>query len=188
MVDAILTLNAGSSSIKFALFEVGRDEALAVTARGEVESVNDKPHFLARGADGGTLAERRWDGRADFDDLLEEMIAWAEGHLSDDRLVAVGHRVVHGGSDHVRPERVTAGLIEALNRLTPLAPLHEPHTIAPMKAIARLRKTLPQVACFDTAFHHTMPDVARRFALPRDLNDAGVRRYGFHGQIGRAHV
>ena len=109
------------------------------------------------------------------------MIGWAEGHLGADRLIAVGHRVVHGGPDHYRPERATAALLDALDRLTPLAPLHEPHNIAPIRAIAAARPNLLQVACFDTAFHHTMPKVATRFALPREYEQAGVRRYGFHG-------
>lgn len=100
--------------------------------------------------------------------MLEAVVAWAEGYLGADRLIAVGHRVVHGGADHYRPERVTAGLLDALDRLAPLAPLHEPHNIAPIRAIAAARPNLPQVACFDTAFHHTMPKVATRFALPRE--------------------
>ena len=93
----------------------------------------------------------------------------------------MGHRVVHGGPDHDRPELVTPNLLTALDRLTPLAPLHEPHNVTPIRAIAAVRPNLPQVACFDTAFHHTMPKVATRFALPRQYDEAGIRRYGFHG-------
>lgn len=184
MADAILTLNAGSSSIKFSLFEVGASVSRVskLVSRGEVEGIGSAPHFVVRDAAGVLLAEQHWpDPNQAFATLLEAVIGWAEGHLGADRLVAVGHRVVHGGADHYQPERVTAGLLDTLERLTPLAPLHEPHNLAPMRAIAAVRPTLPQVACFDTAFHHTMPKVATRFALPREYERAGVRRYGFHG-------
>jgi acetate kinase len=112
---------------------------------------------------------------------METVIGWAESQLGADALIAVGHRVVHGGADHTSPEFVSDDLLAGLDRLAPLAPLHEPHNIAPIRAIAAARPGLPQVVCFDTAFHHTMPKVATRFALPRDYEEAGVRRYGFHG-------
>lgn len=181
MTDAILTLNAGSSSIKFALFEVGNDSSLVSVARGGVESVGTAPHFSARDRHGTTLAEQRWDDAPSFDALLGAVLGFAEHQLGSDRLVAVGHRVVHGGPNHIRPELITPDLLAVLDGLTPLAPLHEPHNVAPMRTLARLRPALQQVACFDTAFHHTMPPEARRFALSRDLEAAGVRRYGFHG-------
>ncbi len=182
MADAVLILNSGSSSIKFSLFEVKDLDRLSLAAKGEIEGIGSAPHFFARGAEGAVLAERRWPNASqDFQSLLETVIGWAETHLGADHLVAVGHRVVHGGPDHCRPERVTPELLAALDRLTPLAPLHEPHNIAPMRAIAAARPNLLQVACFDTAFHHTMPVVATRFALPREYEAAGVRRYGFHG-------
>ena len=184
MADAVLTLNAGSSSIKFSLFEVDGTPSRAprLASRGEVEGIGSAPHFVVRDLAGAILAEQRWsDPDQAFASLLEAVIGWAEGHLGADRLIAVGHRVVHGGADHYRPERVTAALLDALDRLTALAPLHEPHNLAPIRAIAAARPNLSQVACFDTAFHHTMPKVATRFALPRDYERAGVRRYGFHG-------
>lgn len=184
MANAVLTLNAGSSSIKFSLFEVDGtpSRSLRLVSRGEAEGIGSAPHFVARDPAGAVLTERRWpDPKQDFQSLLEAVIGWAEGHLGAEKLIAVGHRVVHGGPKHYRPERVTAALLSALDRLTPLAPLHEPHNIAPIRAIAAARPNLPQVACFDTAFHHTMPKVATRFALPREYEEAGVRRYGFHG-------
>ncbi len=184
MADAVLTLNAGSSSIKFSLFEVDGEASpsLRMVSRGEIEGIGSAPHFVVRDLAGAILAERRWpDPNQAFASLLEAAIDWAEGHLGADRLIAVGHRVVHGGANHYWPERVTAALLDALDRLTPLAPLHEPHNIEPIRAIAASRPNLPQVACFDTAFHHTMPKVATRFALPREYEQAGVRRYGFHG-------
>jgi acetate kinase len=128
------------------------------------------------------LAERRWPaGGPNYAALIEQVTGWAETHLGSDRLVAVGHRVVHGGPDYDKPQRVTPALLIALDKLTPLAPLHEPHNIAPMRAIQHARPDLPQVACFDTAFHHGMPVVATRFALPQKYEAEGVRRYGFHG-------
>ncbi len=182
MADAILTLNAGSSSIKFSLFEIGPGRSLQLVSDGQVEGIGTSPHFIARGADGAVLSERRWPAPGpDHDAAIGDIAAFAESHLGGDRLVAVGHRVVHGGPDHDKPQLVTAELIAALDRLIPLAPLHEPHNIAPMRAIARARPSLPQIACFDTAFHHGMAAVATRFALPRIYEAEGVRRYGFHG-------
>ena len=183
MAEAILTLNAGSSSLKFALFGADGTGRLDLTLRGEIEEIATDPHFTARdGADGAVLADTRWPKTAgDFQALLQKVIDWIEAHLGDDTLIAVGHRVVHGGPDHARPERVTPELLAALDRLTPLAPLHQPRNLASIRAIAAARPGLSQVACFDTAFHHTMPAVASRFALPREYEAMGVRRYGFHG-------
>lgn len=182
MAEAILTLNAGSSSLKFALFETDGAARLDLALRGEIEEIAAQPRFNARDAHGTILADRRWPQAAgDFKALFGQVIGWIEEHVGDDRLIAVGHRVVHGGPDYAGPERVTAALLEALDRLTPLAPLHQPQNIAPIRAIAGARPDLPQVACFDTAFHRTMPAVAGRFALPREYEAIGVRRYGFHG-------
>ena len=184
MADAVLTLNAGSSSLKLSLNEIeaGAANSSRLVSRVEVEGVGSAPHFIACDPAGAVLAERRWpDPNEPFQSLLMAAIDWVEAHLGADKLVAVGHRVVHGGPDHYRPALVTPDLFDALDRLAPLAPLHEPHNLAPIRAIASARPGLPQVACFDTAFHHTMPKVATRFALPREYDDAGVRRYGFHG-------
>jgi acetate kinase len=177
----ILTLNAGSSSLKFALFDT--QAGLKETARGEIESLDSAPHLLVRDSAGAVLAEQRWaEGAADpFRKALEALLAFAETHLGRDGLAAVGHRVVHGGADHIAPALVTPALLAELVALTPLDPLHMPVNLAPMRAVAAARPALPQVACFDTAFHHTMPPVAARFAIPRAFEAAGVRRYGFHG-------
>ena len=182
MAEAILTLNAGSSSLKFALFEIGGTGRFDLALRGEIEEISTHPRFTARDADASVLADRGWPETAgDFQALFKKVIDWIEAHIGEDRLIAVGHRVVHGGPDHVRPERVTPEVLAALDRLTPLAPLHEPQNVAPIRAIAAARPDLSQVACFDTAFHHTMPAVASRFALPREYEAMGLRRYGFHG-------
>lgn len=178
---SILVLNAGSSSLKFALFDVA--DTMMATARGEIESLDDAPHLLARGADDAVLADRRWPAGlpGPFDAALDGLLAFADTHLDRGGLVAVGHRIVHGGADHIAPVRVTPAVLTELEALIPLDPLHLPHNLTPIHALAASRPALTQVACFDTAFHHTLPAVARRFGLPRALEAAGVRRYGFHG-------
>ncbi len=177
----LLTLNAGSSSLKASLFEIG-GAGPRLALKAEVAGVGAAPRFTACDPSGRVVDERAWtDAGPAFEALLDNVIAWAESHLGAAALAAVGHRVVHGGQDHVRPERVTPDLLTALDRLVPLAPLHQPHNLAPIRAIAAARPALPQVACFDTAFHATLPPVATWFALPRAYGEAGVRRYGFHG-------
>jgi acetate kinase len=180
MPDAILALNAGSSSIKFGLFET---EPARRIARGEIEGIGTASHFVARNGEGAVIGERRWPAGAEVDHgaLLGQLLDWVDGHLGGDRLIAVGHRVVHGGRDFTGPVRLDETVLEALDLLTPLAPLHQPHSLSPVRAIMAARPGLPQVACFDTAFHHTLPAVATRFALPRAYAAEGVRRYGFHG-------
>jgi acetate kinase len=181
MADAILTINVGSSSIKFALFKNGFGDVSPVMIRGAILAVESDPHLIARDNSGHILAEKRWGRGAAFDMLLNNFITWIESRLGGGRLVGVGHRIVHGGGCHMQPEKVDTKLLDALDRLSRLAPLHEASSVAPMRVIGRLRPNLPQVACFDTAFHRTMPSVATRFGLPRELEDAGIRRYGFHG-------
>ena len=183
MAGAILTLNAGSSSLKLALFDVGASGALTLVAYGEVEGIGDAPHFVARAPDGAVICERRWptEQARSHEDLLPGVLEFVDQHLGAHTLGAVGHRVVHGGAKHAGPALVTDALLSELEALAPLAPLHQPHNLAPMRVIARIRPGLPQVACFDTSFHHGMPAVASRFALPRDYEREGVRRYGFHG-------
>ena len=178
---SILVLNAGSSSLKFALFDAGAE--LIQTVWGEIETLDAIPYMHARDESDASLTERRWltDEPKDFDSVLTTLLKFIDDQLRGAKLIAVGHRVVHGGAEHVAPEIVTKDLLAKLEALTPLDPLHLPHNIAPIRAIAAARPGLPQVACFDTAFHHTMPAEASHFALPRALTAAGVRRYGFHG-------
>ena len=186
MTGSILTLNAGSSSLKFALFDGAGTRAPmhgVASVRGEIEDLDGAPHMLARDPAGAVLAERRWEAGLPhpFTTVLGELMEFADAQPGSKTLAAVGHRVVHGGAEHIRPERVTPALVSALQDLTPLDPLHMPHSLAPIAAITASRPGLPQVACFDTAFHHTLPLVAQHFALPRTVSDGGVRRYGFHG-------
>lgn len=182
MARDILCLNAGSSSLKFALFSAEREGQPVLLANGKIENIGLEPHLIARNAKGDVLAERRWtkSDAATHETLLEELLGRIETSVGED-LIGVGHRIVHGGADHWAPVRVDATLLGTLEALCPLAPLHQPHNLAAVRAIARLRPALPQIACFDTGFHHGQPAVATRLALPRALSDEGIRRYGFHG-------
>ncbi|OYY03912.1 MAG: acetate kinase [Acidocella sp. 35-58-6] len=181
MSEAILTLNAGSSSIKFALFTF--NHALTNIAHGEMADIGDIPHFSIHGPHGELLLEKSWPhGEAlSHEDLLGPVLEWVDQHLGGTKLAACGHRIVHGGDIFTAPTRLDQTALEKLATLDPLAPLHEPHNIAAIRAALALRPGLPQIGCFDTSFHKTMPAVATRFALPRNLRNEGVRRYGFHG-------
>jgi acetate kinase len=182
MADAIVVLNAGSSSIKFSLFlERGAD--LELDVRGQIEGIYTAPHFVAKGRDGTKRSEKSWpEGtKLGHEAALGHLFEFLKAELADDRLVGVGHRVVHGALDYREPVRMDAGVLAKLEKLVPLAPLHQPHNLAPIRALLAAVPDLPQVACFDTSFHRTNPDIAQRFALPAELHDAGVRRYGFHG-------
>jgi acetate kinase len=185
LTGSILTLNAGSSSLKFAMFDEATTAptTLSASVRGEIERLDAGPHLRAWDSTGDVLTERRWpSGLADaFTVVLGELLAFADAQPASKALIAVGHRVVHGGPDHRAPERVTPAVLSALQALIPLDPLHMPHSLAPIVAIAAARPDLAQVVCFDTAFHQTMPQVAQSFALPRAVSDGVIRRYGFHG-------
>jgi acetate kinase len=171
-------INAGSSSLKFSFYE-GESRLLA----GQVEGIGAIHSASAIGPDGAPVAppDLGMQRPSVPSDALPVLIPWARARLGDRQLAALGHRVVHGGLRHSRPARVTPALLAELESLVPLAPLHEPHNLAPIKMALELDPELPQVACFDTAFHRTMPAVAQAFALPYSLYDEGVRRYGFHG-------
>jgi acetate kinase len=183
VTDAILVLNAGSSSLKFSVF---LDRALAapqLALRGQIEGILAKPSFAARDASGTTLAESDLGGamQPGHQGAAGFLLDWLEQRLGGQRLVAAGHRVVHGGVEFSAPVRVSAAVLDALERLVPLAPLHQPHNLAAIRAVAARAPELAQVACFDTAFHTAQPPLAQAFALPRRLTEAGIRRYGFHG-------
>ena len=179
--DAILVLNAGSSSLKLSVFAEGAGE-LALQMRGQVESLYTVPRFVAQDPSGRVVAQESWPGRKlGHDGAIEYLNDFLKRQLAGDRLVGVGHRVVHGGLEYTAPVRVDAATLKALERFIPLAPLHQPHNLAPIALLLERTPELPQVACFDTSFHRTNPDIAQRFALPAELHDAGVQRYGFHG-------
>jgi len=171
-------INAGSSSLKFSFYE-GESRLLT----GQVDGIGVRPSASATGADGEAIAPPDLGAAPPStpSEVLPAVIPWARERLGARRLAALGHRVVHGGLHHSRPARVTPELLAELEALVPLAPLHEPHNLAPIRTALTLNPDLPQVACFDTAFHRTAPEVEQAFALPYALYDEGVRRYGFHG-------
>ena len=183
MADTILVVNAGSSSNKVALFAIEAGRALRLTARGQIDGIGTQPRLRARDAQGATLADEKFSA-ADVADVPAAMVKvgeWLRAHLAGAVPVAVGHRVVHGGPAFAAPQRVDDAVLAELERLVPLAPLHQPSSLQPIRALqARFPRT-PQVVCFDTAFHRAHPEVADRYALPEALYREGVRRYGFHG-------
>ncbi|MBC7857797.1 MAG: acetate/propionate family kinase [Burkholderiaceae bacterium] len=183
MDGIVLVLNAGSSSVKFSAFEA-RGRKPRLTMHGQIEGLyTTTPRFAAGDADGEPLGRKVWNGEAGFGhrQAIEFVLWFLRGHYGTGQLIAVGHRVVHGGADFAQPALVTPALIGQLEKLTPLAPLHQPHNLEPIRMIAGLFPDLPQVACFDTAFHRTQPGVAQAFALPAELTGRGIQRYGFHG-------
>lgn len=185
MSGTILTLNAGSSSIKFAMFDAAPaadDGSSPAILRGQVAGLGGTPHLTAHGSGGETVADWALDGEtADHRGALGAILGLLKARGSAGPVVAVGHRVVHGGPDHAAPLRLDTATIDALERLSPLAPLHQPHNIAGIRAAASAFPDALQVACFDTAFHRAHPWVNDTFALPRRFYERGVRRYGFHG-------
>ena len=178
-----MTLNAGSSSVKFALYEAAPAEP-ELLAKGQVEGIGTAPRFLARDTAGELLSESYWEaaGGGEGHNLAFQQIArWMEDFMGERRLMAVGHRVAHGGERYREPAIIDQDVLRELDRLVPLVPLHQPHNLAAIRAVARSNPELPQVACFDTAFHRGRPAVSERLGLPYELQEEGVRRYGFHG-------
>lgn len=180
MADVILSLNTGSSSVKFGLHRAGRTGWPSMMASGQIKSTEGGIRLEARDADGGTALDEAVAG-ADRGAAYERLLAWAEDLARPDPLSAVGHRIVHGGTAFTSPARLTAEAIAAIEALTPLAPLHQPLGLKPVRAIAGLRPDLRQTASFDTAFHSSIAPEAARYALPRRLETEGIRKYGFHG-------
>lgn len=180
MADLILVINTGSSSIKFCAYDMDSD---ALLLKGSMDGLQSSPTFHAVSGDGEKVEKREWGaGNAmEHEAAIAHIADFLRGHGGGHTLAAVGHRVVHGGTRFSRPIRVDAKVLEALEELCPLAPLHQPHNLRPIRALAEKRPDLPQIACFDTAFHRAQPDVAQAFALPEEIVARGVRRYGFHG-------
>jgi acetate kinase len=184
MPDAVLTINAGSSSLKFSVYRIAEDDRPSLSAKGQVEGIGTSPHLIAEDAEGQTLVDRRWpdDGGSGHAEFFRVIGAWLREHFADGAtLLGVGHRVVHGGVEYAAPVRVDPAVLAKLEALCALAPLHQPHNLAGIRAVAAVQPDLPQVACFDTAFHRSHPELADWFALPRRFYDEGFRRYGFHG-------
>jgi acetate kinase len=182
MSTAIVVLNAGSSSLKFSLFAQSGN-ALELRVRGQAEGLTTAPRFVAKDARGETLASHSWGESAKLghDAALEHILGFLREKGQGLQLLGVGHRVVHGGLKYSQPVRVDRAVVQELEQFIPLAPLHQPHNLTPIRLMLERQPGLPQVACFDTAFHRAQPELAQMFALPKELHDEGVRRYGFHG-------
>ena len=181
-MDTILVANAGSSSVKFQVFAAEQNGALTRQIRGQIDGVGTSPRLRATGVDRTVLIDRTLDSQAVRD--VSAALTTAGTWLRDEQRIdpaAIGHRVVHGGPDYDRPVRVNAEVVARLKRYVPLAPLHQPHNLAPIQSILVRFPDLPQVACFDTAFHRGHGGLADRYAIPEQLYAEGVRRYGFHG-------
>jgi acetate kinase len=182
MTAAILVLNSGSSSIKFALYPAkGAEGERSALYHGEISGIGDATRLNARSAEGATVADMAVTGPATHHAALSTLLTWIAKHSGGIELTAAGHRVVHGGTEFTEPVRLTPSIIDKLTQLNPLAPSHQPHNLAAIAALTKLHATLPQVACFDTSFHTTQTALARAYALPRALSDKGIKRYGFHG-------
>ena len=181
-MDTILVVNAGSSSVKFQIFSVEGEGRLRRLIKGQMDGIGSRPRLRASGADSDPLADRAYPIEAVPD--VPAAMAIAGGWLRDElriNPVAVGHRVVHGGPDYDRPVAIDHGVVARLERFVSLAPLHQPHNLSPIRSLLANFPGLPQVACFDTAFHRTHEAVADYYAIPYQLHAEGVRRYGFHG-------
>src|SRR5512137_433517 len=183
MGNLILVLNAGSSSLKFTIYSAHGEKPGALYD-GQIEGIGTEPHFKVKDGAGKVVEEKKWTPGAslDHEGAIDALFSWGSRMLnSSDRIVAVGHRVVHGGLEYTKPTVVNDHILEDLGKFIPLAPLHQPHNLAPIRVIAKRNPGMPQVACFDTSFHTSIPNLAQAFALPRKFTEQGVRRYGFHG-------
>ena len=183
MTPVLIVLNAGSSSLKFQVFDMPDGEEPQLVWRGLYEGLGGDARFTVKDASGSILDESSWGQGEEIghEDSLMHLIAWLREHQEGRKLVAIGHRVVHGGATYSGPVLVDETVLQALEALVPLAPLHQPHNLEPIRIVRRRLPGMPQVACFDTAFHQTQSDIATLFALPREMRERGVRRYGFHG-------
>jgi acetate kinase len=186
VTNVILVLNAGSSSIKFSMFAVdARRQGLALRYRGAIEGIGSNPRFVVTDTDGRRVVDQAIAGRhaaaGGHEGVVRVLHDWIVGRTDELQIVAVGHRVVHGGEQFTAPVLLDEAILDQLEKLAPLAPLHQPHNLEPIRVINRIAPHVAQVACFDTAFHRTQPPVSQLYALPRDLSATGIKRYGFHG-------
>jgi acetate kinase len=183
VTPVFLVLNSGSSSLKFQVFEAkGAGEPRGIF-RGQFEGLGSKPRFMATDATGEVIAQTSWGHGEEVrhEQALNHLTSWLLEHSEGFSLAGVGHRVVHGGKAYFQPVKIDEPTLEALERLVPLAPLHQPHNLEPIRILRRQFPETVQIACFDTAFHHGQPELAQLFAIPRSMSASGVKRYGFHG-------
>lgn len=181
MREPLLVLNAGSSSLKFSVFETLLDRSLVAGAHGSVESLDRASRLVVRDSNGSVIADRPAI-QLGYHGAIEVIHRWFADHIgSESGFDGIGHRVVHGGEHYQQPVRIDNSVLEIIASLCPLAPLHQPHHVEAIRAVSAIAPGVPQVACFDTAFHHTLSELEREFALPQVLTQKGIRRYGFHG-------
>jgi acetate kinase len=181
MSDYCLVLNAGSSSLKFCVYQRPEGAAWRLEARGQIEGIGTSPRLTVKDEAGAVLTDERPRAAADGPAALDVLASWLRGRYAGARVLGVGHRVVHGGRRYANPVVVTPQVLADLRALEPLAPLHQPHNLAAIEAVAARLPGVPQVACFDTSFHSGQPEVAQVIPLPIEIRDTGVQRYGFHG-------
>jgi len=176
-------VNSGSTSLKFGAYSVDASRSLSLLCRGQIDGMQDDPHFVAKNAAGKPTDAHEWgEGHAiDHKTALHFVITWLEANVADLKVVAAGHRVVLGGTRFQAPVRIDDDVLSYLDSLMVMEPSHQPYNVRGARAIAEAFRGLPQVACFDTSFHRTMPEVAQTYALPKDVRDAGVRHWGYHG-------
>lgn len=183
-MKSVLVINAGSSSLKFALFPIEPELARNPALSGQIEGIGATPQLSAKDADGNRYQESVLTGGSQAEqhkDSLNHLFRWLSAHNPDLDVVAAGHRIVHGGELHSAPVVLNESVLRDLEGFIPLAPLHQPHNLRAVRAVAALIPEIPQVGCFDTAFHRTQSPLAQAFALPRAISAEGVKRYGFHG-------
>lgn len=183
MIPVLIVLNAGSSSLKFQVFDVPDGVEPQLVWKGLYEGLGGTAHFIVKDIDGTILDEMTWSSgdQIRHEDALMHLVSWLSQFREERKPVAIGHRVVHGGEAFSTPVLVDDSIIQRLEALVPLAPLHQPHNLEPIRVVRRRLPGMPQIACFDTAFHQTQSEIATLFALPRGMRELGVRRYGFHG-------
>ncbi len=183
MENSILVLNAGSSSLKFSVFDLLSNERLVQRVIGQVEGIGTALHLKVKNGDGQSITNVHWQTTevANHAQALQQITHFLNSNGQQQRLIGVGHRVVHGGPDYSAPLLITAEVMDKLDTITHLAPLHNPHNLAAIRAMLQECPELPQVACFDTAFHRQQDTVAKLFGLPYAYYEQGIQRYGFHG-------
>ncbi len=184
MNSYLLVINAGSSSIKFTVYTVDYlSEQQIAEATGQIDGINTQLNFVVKNVDGSLLSapDQSACGAHDHKAAIALMMGWLQNYFAKGTLLAVGHRVVHGGQHYFAPVLIDKNVLIELEKLIPLAPLHQPHNLAIIRELLKMMPSLPQVACFDTAYHHTQSAVAQCFAIPQELTHEGIRRYGFHG-------
>jgi len=181
MSALVLVVNAGSSSLKFCVYELADGDTLQVRSRGQIEGIGTSARFTAKDDGGATIQDRKLDAVSDAGGALDALAAWLRERYHGASVLGVGHRVVHGGAKHAAPTIVTPAIRQELGALVPLAPLHQPYNLAAIDAVFERLPSVPQVACFDTGFHRGQSAVVSMVPLPLDVRRTGVQRYGFHG-------